>query len=68
MNDFDKGWLKYVGLGGGAGFLIGEVISHLLSAFVIPESWELLVNIITPACTIIGLLIVLYYYNKTKFD
>lgn len=68
MNDNDKGWLKYVLLGGGAGFIIGEIIYHLLNKFVIPDKLTLMKNMITPACAIIGLLVVLYYYNKNKYD
>ena len=63
MNDIDKSWLKYVALGGG-----GEIISTILRKFVFSDSWTLLLNVITPVFTIIGLLIVLYYYNKSKFD
>lgn len=68
MNDIDKSWLKYVALGGGGGFVIGEIISTILRKFVFSDSWTLLLNVITPVFTIIGLLIVLYYYNKSKFD
>lgn len=68
MNDMDKGWLKYVALGGGGGFVIGEIISIILDKYVLPEGWELLSAAITPAFTIVGLLIVLYYYNKSKFE
>ena len=68
MNDIDKSWLKYVALCGGGGFIIGEIISTILRKFVFSDSWTLLLNVITPVFTIIGLLIVLYYYNKSKFD
>ena len=68
MNDMDKGWLTYVALGGGGGFVIGEIISIILDKYVLPEGWGLLSAAITPAFTIVGLLIVLYYYNKSKFE
>lgn len=68
MNDMDKSWLKYVALGGGGGFVIGEIISIILDKYVLPEGWGLLSAAITPAFTIVGLLIVLYYYNKSKFE
>lgn len=72
MNDIDKSWIKYVLLGGGIGFVIGEIIYHLLDKVIIPNEQsaaiELLKNAFPPVFTIIGLLVVLYYYNKNKYD
>ena len=45
MNDIDKSWLKYVALGGGGGFIIGEIISTILRKFVFSDSWTLLIFI-----------------------
>lgn len=69
MNDMDKSWIPRVILGGGLGYLIGEGLYWLFRKVILPdEKWELLWNAFVPAGIIIGLLIVLYYYNRSKYE
>lgn len=69
MNDMDKAWIPKVIIGMAAGYGVGEVLYWLFKKLILPdEKWELLWNSFVPAGVIIGLLIVLYYYNKSKYE
>lgn len=68
MNENDKGWLKWVGAALLAGFLAGELIKLILDKLLVAASFELLKNIVVPLFMIIGLLVVLYFYNKKKME
>ena len=68
MNDIDKGWLKWVALALLAGFLVGKIVVLILDKLLIAASFALLKNLMIPLFMIIGLLIVLYFYNKNKYE
>lgn len=69
MNDLDKAWLPRLALGAGIGYGIGEALHWLFKLLILPdEQWELVWNLFVPIGVIIGLLVVLYQYNKSKYQ
>lgn len=69
MNDMDKAWLPKLILGGGIGYGIGEALYWIFRKLILPdEKWELVWNAFVPVGVILGLLVVLYYYNRSKYE
>lgn len=69
MNDMDKKWIPKVVIAMVLGFAIGEVIYKLFDKFILPgDTFALLKESFVPVALILALLIVLYYYNKSKYD
>ena len=68
MQNEDKKWIKWVIFALICGFLIGGTIKKILSIFLTAPIFEIILVAIIPACMILGLLIVLYKYNKEKED
>lgn len=65
MSSEDKLWIKWIVFAIIAGALVGKCISIILSLFL-SETWTLLINMIIPATVILGLVIVLYLYQREK--
>lgn len=68
MSDYDKKWVKWVVLGTLIGCFIGKVIVTLLQLVVTNAAAYSFIKLITPGFAIIGLFIVLYFYNREKED
>jgi hypothetical protein len=68
MNDIDKSWIKWIVAAVVLGFLAGELIYRVLDIVIVSASFVLLKNLAVPLCVIVGLLIVLYFYNKNKYE
>ena len=68
MHDMDKAWLPRLILGGGIGYGIGEALYWLFRKVILPDTkWELVWNVFVPVGVILGLLVVLYKYNQSKY-
>lgn len=61
----DRKWIKWIVLAVVAGFLVGKIVSVFLDLFL-SETWALLINLMIPVFIIIGLIIVLFAYQREK--
>ena len=68
MSEYDKGWIKWILLGAVMGYLIGKCIAVLLELVITNAAVYTFTSLIAPGFAILGLLIVLYRYNKEKED
>ena len=69
MSEYDKGWIKWLILGAAVGYGAGELVSFLLSLVNADSAtFELLRGVIPALGIIVGLLAVLYVYNRKKRD
>lgn len=65
----DKAWIPKVIAGGLGGFAIGEALYWLFEKLILPgETFRLLKDGFVPVCVILGLLLVLYFYNRSKYE
>lgn len=67
MGNIDKKWLKWIAFAILVGFIIGKIITTIVTYLFATIKFQLLINLITPICMIIGLLAFLYYYSKNRF-
>lgn len=67
MREEDKKWIKWIILAVFGGGLIGSCFKQVLVK-VLPKSLALIPCLCMPAAIVIGLLIVLYFYQKEKDD
>jgi len=65
MSNLDKRWVKWIIVAVVFGWMLGTIVSNLLSVFL-SDTWALLLNMFTPAFIILGLAIVLFLYQKEK--
>lgn len=66
MEELKLKWGKWILVAVLIGFLAGEIVSKLLAFVLTGVYWQLLIDSIVPIFVIIGLLYVLYRYNKEK--
>lgn len=65
MRSEDKLWIKWIIFAIIVGALVGKCISVVLGLFL-SETWALLINMVIPATIILGLVSVLYLYQRQK--
>lgn len=66
MKKEEKKWIKWMCLGGGGGFFVGAIIKCILNLALKSSAFDIIKVLMIPACIIIGLLIVLYFYQREK--
>ena len=68
MSDYDRKWIKWLLLGVVIGYMLGKCVYVLLSLVIANTNMYEFANLIPPGLAIVGLLIVLFKYNKERED
>ena len=68
MSDYDRKWIKWLIFGLILGYVIGKCITVLLSIVVTNQDIFAFVDLVPSGLSILGVLIVLYKYNKERED
>lgn len=68
LEELKTKWAKWIIVAVIIGFLAGELVSKVMAFFLTGVYWKLLIDSIVPIFIIIGLIYVLYRYNKEQRD
>ena len=64
MTDYDRKWVKWLLLGMVLGYVVGKVITVLLGIVITDEAIYEFDKLITAVMSVLGLLLVIFRYNK----